>query len=366
MKTGCFGILLALASVLPAWAQVAVPPSFNYQGVLRDGIGGVLAEQTPTVHFKLYNVNSGGEALWTGSQKVLLDANGLFNVVLSDEMAGTLGGVTLGGVIASNQILFMGITVNENTEISPRQQLLSVPFALRAGDVNRASSGFTVSGGSLTANSGAHVLGLLDASSIRIGTNTLTVADAHANLKLTGNLDITDQLHVMQNARVDGAAALKGNVTVDGTTTLNGNTTVSNLTVAGPVSVFTRSTVDSGGYQKLTSGNLTLMTNASSDGIMMISFSYYFDASKTGDSDHNSVRYRVECSGGSSAARNIETGYQILATDSTAFERVDITSIPVLKGETVKLVQLAWILATSESTVYVKHYFVPFGVSQTH
>ena len=236
MKTGCFGILLALASVLPSWAQLEVPPRFNYQGVLRDGTGGVLGEQTPTIHFKLYKESSGGSAVWTGDQKVLLDTNGLFNVTLADQMAGSMGDdVTLGGVIASNATLFMGIAVDENPEISPRQELLSVPFALRAGDVNQASSGFTVNG-LLAAKDGANIVGELQTTKIQMGSNTLSVAGGAADLNLAGSLDISDGLHVMQNARVDGTTTLKGNTTVSNLTG-NGNTTVADLTVNGPTTM---------------------------------------------------------------------------------------------------------------------------------
>lgn len=363
MKIVYFGFLLVLASVHPSWSQIEVPNSFNYQGVLRDGIGGALTGKTPTVSFSLYDVSSGSSPLWTGSQKVLLDSNGLFNVTLHDDMSGAIGGgVTLAGVIASNRDLFMGIKVDENTEISPRQQLLSVPFALRAGDVNQASSGFTVYGGALTANSGAKIVGELQATKIQMGTNTLSVADGAASLKLTGDLDITDQLHVMQNAQVDGSTSLKGNVTVDGVTTLKGSTTVSNLAVKGVVSLFptniTFPSVETDTWTTLSSSATQVVAAVSSDGFVVINFWINFDLSS--GSEENYVLLDIQFKRGGTVARAIQYGSHEYDINGNYLTRTDVVTLPVSKGESVAIHPRDFSLQ-GNTAVKMKVTFVPFG-----
>ncbi|MEI6647478.1 MAG: hypothetical protein WCP12_15685 [bacterium] len=150
MKTGYWvGVVLMCAITVSA----QVPYSFNYQGVLRDGSGQLLHPPQRTVDFRLYNSPNSDTPLWGRNYAILLDTNGLFNVELSDSGAPLSGGklvttpaLPLNLVVANNETLFMGLTVNNSTEIAPRQKLLSVPFAMMAGDVKTASGDFTASG----------------------------------------------------------------------------------------------------------------------------------------------------------------------------------------------------------------------------
>jgi microcystin-dependent protein len=151
-----------VACAITVTAQV--PYSFNYQGVLRGGSGELLVPPLQrTVDFRLYNSAGSATPLWGRSYTVLLDTNGLFNVELSDSGAALSSGklVTtphpLNIVVANNPALYLGLTVNGATEIAPRQQLLSVPYAMMAGDVNSASGEFSVTG-ALTAKNGVKVL----------------------------------------------------------------------------------------------------------------------------------------------------------------------------------------------------------------
>lgn len=214
MKIGHVGLILLLAGALSSWA-VGVPDSFNYQGVLLDGTGGALPAGTKSVRFQLYDSAADTNVLWSRTSSVLLDSNGLFNVTLEDGMGGGGSGI-LAGVIASNETLFLGLTVESNNEISPRQQLLAVPFALKAGDVSEASGDLTV-GGSLIAQDGAEIHGEVQADRLQIGPNTLTTNGyGNGNLTINGNVDVAEELHVMQNLEADGNTTLS-NLTVNGT-----------------------------------------------------------------------------------------------------------------------------------------------------
>ena len=99
-----------------------------YQGRLADKNGAPLT-QTVNMTFRLYAAASGGSPLWeepwTGANSVQV-SDGLFNVML-----GSLTPIPP-TVITSNSNLFLGITVGTDSEMSPRVQLGSVPFATQA------------------------------------------------------------------------------------------------------------------------------------------------------------------------------------------------------------------------------------------
>jgi len=109
-------------------AQSASTGTIAYQGRLADKNGAPLT-QTVNMIFRLYAATSGGSPLWeeqwTGANSVQV-SDGLFNVML-----GSVNPIPL-NVIASNTNLFLGITVGTDSEMSPRVQLGSVPFATQA------------------------------------------------------------------------------------------------------------------------------------------------------------------------------------------------------------------------------------------
>jgi len=119
------------AGAISIGAPMAAPTStagIPYQGRLADKSGAPLT-QTVNIIFRLYSVASGGSPLWeeqwTGSNSVQV-SDGLFNVML-----GSLAPIAQ-SVITGNSNLFLGITVGTDSEMSPRVQLGSVPFATQA------------------------------------------------------------------------------------------------------------------------------------------------------------------------------------------------------------------------------------------
>ncbi|MEZ4867547.1 MAG: hypothetical protein R3C14_39840 [Caldilineaceae bacterium] len=99
-----------------------------YQGRLANSSGEPLT-QTVNMTFRLYAAVSGGTPLWeeqwTGANSVQV-SDGLFNVML-----GSLTSIPP-TTIAENSNIFLGITVGTDSEMSPRVQLGSVPFATQA------------------------------------------------------------------------------------------------------------------------------------------------------------------------------------------------------------------------------------------
>jgi hypothetical protein len=114
-------------------------------GRLADSSGTPLTS-TLNMSFRLYSASSGGAPLWTeqwtGSNGVKV-SDGLFNVML-----GSLTPIPQ-SVISGNINLFLGITVGTDSEMSPRVQLGSVPFAVQAlsvpdGSITRKKMDFPV------------------------------------------------------------------------------------------------------------------------------------------------------------------------------------------------------------------------------
>ena len=119
------------AGAISLGAPLAIGTSTStiaYQGRLADG-GGAPVTNTVAMIFRLYATVSSGTPLWeeqwTGSNSVQV-SDGLFNVIL-----GSLTPIAP-TVITGNNNLFLGVTVGTDSEMSPRVQLGSVPFATQA------------------------------------------------------------------------------------------------------------------------------------------------------------------------------------------------------------------------------------------
>lgn len=146
MKKLIMTVMAAAGIAMAASAEV----SFSYSGQLRDEHGGPVEKLSQNIEFKLYNVATGGSALWAQSMAIMLDTNGYFSVELSDgcgSKVGTIPDTGLDSVLANNGSLFIGLkVVGSSGEIEPRQRLLAVPSAIFAQDVKEAKQSFTVKG----------------------------------------------------------------------------------------------------------------------------------------------------------------------------------------------------------------------------
>ena len=189
MKKLICAIMMAAAS-----AALATGVSISYQGQLKDGKGEPLKIQSNkilNIEFRIYDVQTGGAALWGSSFAILPDSQGYFNVELNDTDGSRINDLTtkkpiegkLETVIstkARSSTLFIGLTVEGSTgEIAPRQKLLSVPVAAFALNADAASGDFTVAGtatigGKVTANGDLEVKGKTTISGMQVnGTISL-------------------------------------------------------------------------------------------------------------------------------------------------------------------------------------------------
>ena len=187
MKKLVIGIVLAVAAVATLHCEAA-GAAFTYQGVIKEVGGTTPANKNRTIEFRIYDSPTGDQVRWGRAYSVLLDENGLFNTSLTDAAGSAISGVTgtgLAKVLADNAgtTLYIGLTVdNSSGEISPRQALLAVPYAIHASDAASASGDFTVEGrttlkGGLNVAAGETTVGSLTAAnlvvegSVRAGTS---------------------------------------------------------------------------------------------------------------------------------------------------------------------------------------------------
>lgn len=192
-------LLIATQSVWARSNQQATSSTntISYQGRLADS-GGTPLNGFHNLEFRIYNVPSGGtslwEELWTGGNSVGV-SDGLFNVML-----GSIN-TNLATAIEGYNELYLGITVDTDSEMVPRVQLGSVPFSFQAQ---------TVSDNSITAAKIAN--GAVGSSEIQDGQ----VASADVGFNYAGstskggaasNVDCTNCISSgeIQNGQVDNA-----------------------------------------------------------------------------------------------------------------------------------------------------------------
>ncbi len=107
----------------------AVPEIINYQGSLSDSTGNPV-NATVNITFTLYDVESGpGTILWQETQSVDV-TNGLFNVQLG---ADTVGNPLSASIL--NDPVYLGVQIDTDAEMTPRQRVTSAAFAIKAQSV---------------------------------------------------------------------------------------------------------------------------------------------------------------------------------------------------------------------------------------
>ena len=146
-----------ISTVVTLGCQIAcaqsVPSLINYQGRLTDTNGAPLAGGNYGIQFKLWDSPTNLTGLiWAQQQDVSVQASGVFNVILGAPG----GGAVTNPVPAVNDLAFAftasnrflglkvvsrnGVSISEAGEISPRQLLLSVPFAIKALSAESATN----------------------------------------------------------------------------------------------------------------------------------------------------------------------------------------------------------------------------------
>lgn len=255
----------------------------SFQGRLTDSLGNPITTAT-NVTFNLYNVDTGGTPIYTaGACSITPDPDGIINVLIggvgysptppSSTYNALCGAEIDPEVFTENANVYLGITVASDSEMTPRQQIANVGYAINAetlqgfppgtgtssipyinseGDVliaaanpeinsSYASSTFTISSANATtiqsAGSGDITLQATESGAISLRTGGATSAftrlfiDTAAN---SGNVGIGDITPVATLTVGDGdlfqVAGATGNITTAGDIAVNGGDITSTST----------------------------------------------------------------------------------------------------------------------------------------
>jgi len=290
--------ILAVTAAIVQAQTPSVPQLVNYQGQLTDVNGVPLPNGSNyMMEFNIYNAKTGGALLWgpmvfdnlsgNGHASKVTLASGYFNVYLGpkDTAARDIS------VAFAQATTFLGIKVTTGStltgvpELVPRQQLLSAPYALQAGDADSlGAQSVKLSGSNLMINKGTVVgsgygsntpptngaliegavgigtgstalgtnkirvegngliNGILGLLSGRIGTSYLSATPPTEGLIVSGNVGIgtnnpgTNKLQVEGTTRINGNVGLgadagSNKLLVSGAATVNGTLGATNAKV---------------------------------------------------------------------------------------------------------------------------------------
>jgi len=125
----CISLLLG---VFPAFA--ALPTTISYQGYLATS-GGAAVTGSVSMTLSLYDVASGGVALWTETQTVSV-ASGVYSVLL-----GSVAPIPT--TLTFEAPHYLGVKIGSDAEMTPRQLLTSVPTVFRAMSADKLNQSCT-------------------------------------------------------------------------------------------------------------------------------------------------------------------------------------------------------------------------------
>ena len=211
-------ILLLAAALCCGNVHAQVPRKINYQGYLTNPVG-TPVNATVSMALKLYNVATGGAALYTETQTVTV-INGVFNVVV-----GSVTALALPFDIP----YYLGITINPDPEMTPREELAASPYAIRAASAEALAPTATVPGSQI---SGALSSATLPAAAL---TGTITGSQLASGLTLGGTTTGTFSGPITGNVtgNVSGSAANFTGALAGDVTGTQGTTAIAASTVTG-------------------------------------------------------------------------------------------------------------------------------------
>lgn len=158
-----------------AAAVSTIPTAFSYQGILRDA-NGDLINGTVNLRLQLYSVVTGGTALYTEQFADVNVRDGLFTVVVGDAQP-------LPASVFNTFPLYLGIKVNNDAELLPRQRFHPVPYAMQASSAQTAVTANNLGQGGGVPN--LITLGANGASEIAFQPNNNKITNNANGLALT-------------------------------------------------------------------------------------------------------------------------------------------------------------------------------------
>lgn len=208
-----FGVVLALNLLFSAWwlsgnafttawasrlnqdvtaaAANAIPNTFSYQGTLRNA-NGSLANGNFKIRLRIYDQPIGGTTLHDEAFDSVVVRDGLFTVVVGDAP-----GKSIGPTVFNNAQLYLGITVNTDSELTPRQRIHPVPWAMQASTALNAvtadnlAQGGGVPGSVTLGAGGAKEITFPDGGKLTDSATGMTISGGGASKAVTIDGDLT-------------------------------------------------------------------------------------------------------------------------------------------------------------------------------
>lgn len=204
----CFMLVLAAASA--ARAQ-DIPAAINYQGKLTDNLGNELASGYYEIEFRIWDDATSASAaslVWGRTFPLHVVEGGLFNILLSNDG----GEVTSSGAPQFNDIRqafagedrYLGLTITVDpsgtitspSEISPRQQLASAPYAMQAQTANSVRN-LGVTSAALVNNSiTSEKMNANAVTTAKIADNAVTTAKIADGAVTSSKLNVNNDVHL--------------------------------------------------------------------------------------------------------------------------------------------------------------------------
>ena len=198
---GAVALCATSAMAIPSTITKFVPETMNYQGYLANpSTGAKYTDGIYDIECRLYRQASGGTAIW-GARYSVYVKDGYFNIMLGDDSSVAVSSTVSGSgsttygkselmkalwyYSSSYPNLWLGVTPLQNashqnlankSEISPRQQLLTAPYAFRAQSAqyaNESETNFKVNGNLTVTGSFTLPLPFTLGNNLKIGSDSV-------------------------------------------------------------------------------------------------------------------------------------------------------------------------------------------------
>ena len=164
-------------------AATTIPTAFSYQGTLRDASGN-LVNGTVNLSLRLYGVVTGGNPLYSEDFANINVRSGLFTVIVGDAQV-------LPASVFNTFPLYIGIKVNNDAEMLPRQRMHPVPYAMQSSSAQNAVTADNLAPGGGVPNlvtfgaGGAKAINFPDGGKITDSANGMTLSGGGTNKTVT-------------------------------------------------------------------------------------------------------------------------------------------------------------------------------------
>ncbi len=198
--------LLALLLVSQtSWAVNAAPSLINYQARLTNA-GGTPLNGTHSLTFRIYDVASGGTAIWSETHSSVTVTDGFLSVLLG----GAPSPNPIDETVFASDTRYLGVTINADPEITPRSRMVSVGYSHRVQTVDKAKGG--VISGMLQLEDDPSKDGDLVSAAIRVKGASLRVVriEPSADVALSATSNDGQEVLNLSAAETGGAVTVKG------------------------------------------------------------------------------------------------------------------------------------------------------------